>query len=84
MFIDFSPERSIAMGYHVSWVLAYSPSEMSVSADESGSSSSSCSGVSVSELPPADPSVADISSSDVIVDEPSSGSEDSAPFPVSV
>ncbi|OWB70024.1 hypothetical protein B5S30_g5468 [[Candida] boidinii] len=54
---------------------------MSVSADESGSSSSSCSGVSVSELPPADPSVADISSSDVIVDEPSSGSEDSAPFP---
>ncbi|GME70465.1 unnamed protein product [[Candida] boidinii] len=48
---------------------------MSVSADESGSSSS-CSGVSATQLI--------FSSSDVIVDEPSSDSEDSAPFPVSV
>ncbi|GME69482.1 unnamed protein product [[Candida] boidinii] len=52
------------------------------SADESGFSSSS--GVSVTELPPADPSVADISSSDVIVDEPSCDSENSAQFPVCV
>ncbi|OWB69774.1 hypothetical protein B5S30_g5205 [[Candida] boidinii] len=48
----------------------------------SSSSSSSC--VSVTELPPTDQSVADISSSEAIVDEPSSGSEDSAPFPGSV
>ncbi|OUM54961.1 hypothetical protein BVG19_g4425 [[Candida] boidinii] len=55
---------------------------MKVSADESGFSSSS--GVSATELPPADPSFADISSSDVIVDEPSCDSENSAQFPVCV
>ncbi|OWB87019.1 hypothetical protein B5S33_g5772 [[Candida] boidinii] len=86
-----APESPIADPSNITLDEAYSPSEMSVSAVESASSGSSAesgpsfsSGVSVTELPPTDQSVADISSSEAIVNEPSSDSEASAPFPGSV